>query len=50
MIENVGRICAFDNKNRANFVRVAKEQALAQSAVKMHCSRVLTSTMIKELR
>ena len=32
--ENVGRLGAFDNENRTNFVRVAKEQALAHSVIR----------------
>lgn len=45
----VGRVCAFESENRANFVRVANEQALAQVAVKTNCSRVRTSTIIQQL-
>ena len=50
MVENVSHVCAFENENKANFGRVAKDQALAQEAVKTHCSRVRTSTIIRELR
>ena len=49
VIENVGRLGAFDNENGTNFVRVAKEQALAHSH-KKNCSRVRTSTIIQQLR
>ena len=43
VIENVGRLGAFDNENRTHFVRLAKEQALAHEK---NCSRVRTSTII----